>query len=141
MTLEELEEIKRKLPCEYLRYYGKPRELLTATEMEKTWERKYQEQKYEDKIIKKKLAEYEYPKLNEKEMYDFLYLRACVWLNKKPMGDFEGDAKICADTLQLGGDIVDMYKAGADKVYAACLSHYSLDNDIQREIIDAHIPF
>jgi len=132
-------DAKRKLPCEYLRCYGKPGGLLTLFEICET---SYGKQKEEDRILKKTLAAYEYPEnLSENEMLDFLYLRACVWLNEKPVGDFEGSARICADVLQRGGNIADMRKAGASAAYAACLSHHALDTEIQREIIDAHIPF
>ena len=136
ITNEELQAIKNKLPCEYLREYGIPRELLT-------WEDvayfNYKKEKEHGKMTR---TYKDYPEfLTEDEYEDFYYLRACVFLKKKPKGDFEGNAKICAEVLLTGGNIVDMFDAGADPEYCACLSHYKLDIDVQREIIDAHVPF
>jgi hypothetical protein len=81
------------------------------------------------------------PDLAGKDLIDFLYLRACLFMNEKPMGDFEGDAKICAEVMIGGGNQLDMYRAGANSAYCACLSHYKLDPVIQKKIIDAHVPF
>jgi hypothetical protein len=137
--MTELEAIKRKLPCEYLRYYGKPKEKLTLREMCETG---YQKQFADDKQINAALKKYELPELSgEKELLDFLYLRACFLLKEQPMGDFEGNAKICAETMAQGGDLAAMYRAGTSAVYASCLSTHNFDVDIQRKIIEAHIPF
>ena len=84
----------------------------------------------------------EIPKnLTENELRDFYYIRACIFLNEKPEGYFEGDAIICAEILRKGGSIIDMYRSGVDLMYAACLSNGDLDKDVQQEIINSHIPF
>jgi hypothetical protein len=133
------QRIRQILPCYSLRYYGAPADKLTFER--KCWI-SYKKQKEERKNTKEFFELYATPdNLSEKELIDFLYLRACLYLKKKPMGDFEGNAKICAEVLQSGGNIVDMYNAGADPFYSACLSHYDLDPAIQQKIIDAHIPF
>ena len=142
MTREELNAAKREQPCRYLRYYGKPAELVSRGDFLNGITQDRIKRAEEDKETREFLKKHEYPEgLTENEMLDFIYLRACLFLRKKPIGDFEGNAEICARVLQRGGSIVDMYEAGADIIYASCLSHYDLDADIQREIIEAHIPF
>ena len=79
--------------------------------------------------------------LSEDEMRIFIYLRACVFLKEKPIGSYDGNAGICAEVLQNGGSLMDAYNAGAEALYVALLSSYKLDADLQREIIDSHIPF
>ena len=102
------------------------------------WLKEKQERANVDKILKK----CEYPEnLDERGMMHFLYLRACVFARVKPRGDFSGDARICADVLCGGGGLPEMVRAGASPAYVSCLSHYSLEADMQREIIDNHIPF
>jgi hypothetical protein len=137
MTNEELQAIKRRLPCDALRYYGKPQDKMT---FEERLEFSYTKQLKEEKELA--LKRYEFPEgLDENGMLDFIYLRSCYSLNVKPMGNFEGNALICAEVMQRGGNIIDMYKAGADAVYAACLSGCYSDEELDREIIGAHIPF
>jgi hypothetical protein len=133
MTHEELREAKSKLQGEYLRYYRKPRELLTIREMAAVWHIKNRE----------KIEIPEYPEnLTENELLDFIYLRACMYLNVKPFGHFEGSAKICAEIMTAGGNIVDMYRAGAGAEYASLLStSLNLDKEIQKKIVEEHIPF
>lgn len=141
MTLK-VNELKKQLPCEYLRYYGKPRGKLTMQEVIEIGLSKQQEINYEDKKNKERLKAYELPSnLSIEETIDFYYLRACMYLDVGPKGDFEGIAKICAEVMQRGGDIVEVYKAGVSPVYAACLSAHGLDIELQKEIIDARIPF
>ena len=102
----------------------------------------WKDEQDEIKRVKMLLKEYETPdNLSEKELEDFLYLRACLYMGVKPIGDFEGDAKICADVMQQGGDIVAMHRAGACFIYCACLSQHGLDEEVQKDIIDAHVPF
>lgn len=97
---------------------------------------------HEEKELEEKLRQYEYPELHtEKEYLHFMYLRACYLLNERPVGDFEGDAKICANIMAEGGDLIAMYRAGANAVYVSCLSTHDFDIDIQRKIIEMHIPF
>jgi hypothetical protein len=81
------------------------------------------------------------PGLDENEMLEFLYLRACYNLGQKPCGCFEGSAKICADVMNEGGDIIRMHHAGCGALYAALLSNPLLDADILQKTIDWHIPF
>jgi hypothetical protein len=81
------------------------------------------------------------PGLAENEMLEFLYLRACYNLGQKPCGCFEGNAKICADVMSGGGDIMRMYHDGCSALYAALLSNPLLDADILQKTIDRHIPF
>jgi len=138
-TRNEHKKIRQILPCYALRYYGQPADTLSLHD--KIWISRKKEIE-EEKRVNALLESQEMPdNLTEKEFIDFLYLRACLYMNKKPAGDFEGDAKICADVMSGGGNIVDMYKAGAGAVYCACLSHHKLDPAIQQKIIDAHIPF
>jgi hypothetical protein len=135
----DLETIKRKLPGDYLRYYGEPEGRLSFQDLCYIGYKKEQEER---KRIKASLEYNGIPdNLTEKDLLDFLYLRACMYLKKKPIGDFEGDAKICAGILQQGGNIVDMYDAGADPVYVACLSTDKRDFALFQKIIDQHIPF
>ena len=102
----------------------------------------WKDEQDEIKRVKKLLREQEIPdNLSEKELEDFLYLRACLYRGVKPVGDFEGNAKICAEVMQQGGDVNDMYRAGAYSIYCACLSAYGLDEEVQDTIIDKHIPF
>jgi len=137
--INDLEKIKRQLKCDYLRYYGAPKCKLGFADCLYIGRKKEREEK---ERIKTLLKLYETPdNLSEKELMDFLYLRACLYMGKKPMGDFEGNAKICADVMTNGGDIVAMYRAGANAVYCACLSHYKLDPVMQLKVIDSHIPF
>jgi len=133
------EKIRRNLSCYALRYYGEPQENLSF--QQKCFIAK-KKQKAEEKRIERELIKYETPEnLSAEELADFLYLRACLYMGKKPMGDFEGNAKICADVMANGGDIVAMYRAGANAVYCACLSHHKLDPVMQIKVIDNHIPF
>jgi len=139
VTSDELEKAKQELEKEYIGYYGKPKELVTIHDI---LEIGYFKQKKEYEMVEKALKEYEYPEnLNEDNMLHFMYLRACYFLHVKPMGDFYGNAQICADVLCAGGGLIDMCKEGASVVYVSCLSHYNLNAEIQREIIDSHIPF
>jgi len=139
MISDELAEAKRGLASDYLVYYGKPRERLAFREAA---EAGYLRAKAEEREIRDALAKCEYPEnLGETAALHFLYLRACVFLGARPEGDFEGDAKICAEVLRGGGGLPDMLRSGASAVYVSCLSHYGLDAGTQREIVNAHIPF
>jgi len=133
------EKMRRNLPCYALRFYGEPADKLTF--QQKCFIAREKE-KAEEKRIKAALLKYELPdNLTVKELENFLYLRACLYMNRKPKGDFEGDAKICADVMLRGGDIVDMRKAGANAYYCFCLSHHDLDPVMQNKVIDNHVPF
>ena len=102
----------------------------------------YREQKEADEEMREFFDRTEYPEnLCEDELRNFIYLRSCVFLGVKPVGAYEGNAGICAEVLRNGGGILDMYDAGMDILYAACLSSHRLEADLQREIIDGHIPF
>jgi hypothetical protein len=79
--------------------------------------------------------------LDENERMHFMYLRACYILKEKPVGYFEGDAKICAEVIESGGDIIQMYHEGCDPLYAALLSNPYIDEVILRKTIERHIPF
>ena len=139
MTSDELAAARRKLPCGYLRYYGKPKSLLGFEEAVETG---YLKEKAENREAEEAAKRSEYPEnLDENGALHFLYLRACVFLNRKPEGFFTGEAEICASVLAGGGSLADMVKAGAGAVYVSCLSKHDLDADIQREIIGSHIPF
>jgi len=108
----------------------------------KTLETGYRRQREEEKRLKGFFDRNEYPgNLDEDELRNFIYLRACVFLGVKPAGVYEGDAKICAGVLRKGGNILDMYDSGLDIMYAACLSSHRLEAGLQKEIVDGHIPF
>jgi len=107
-----------------------------------TLETGYRKQQEEEKRLKEFFDRNEYPEnLGEDELRYFIYLRACVFLGVKPVGEYEGDAGICAGVLRKGGSILDMYDAGMDVIYAACLSSHRLEAGLQMEIVDGHIPF
>ena len=59
----------------------------------------------------------------------------------KPIGEYEGNAKICAEVLRKGGNILNMHDAGIDALYAVCLSNGNLEIEVQKEIVSEHIPF
>jgi hypothetical protein len=83
----------------------------------------------------------EYPEgLDEEGLCNFLYLQACYLLKRKPQGVFSGDARIAAKVILQGGDIVDMYRAGADALYAALISNPYLTAEVAEKIYKAHIP-
>jgi hypothetical protein len=80
--------------------------------------------------------------LDEDGLADFMYLQACYNLRARPGGYFEnGDAKICAEVMGRGGDIVEMFRSGADPLYAALLSNPDIDEETMRKVIKEHAPF
>ncbi|MDR1902795.1 MAG: hypothetical protein LBQ88_11005 [Treponema sp.] len=86
--------------------------------------------------------------LSVREMLNFKYLQAVYSLNTffgchlEPEGYFEtGNEIICAQVIKKGGDIVDMYKAGADALYCALLSDPFTDRDLFIKTVNIHIPF
>jgi hypothetical protein len=79
---------------------------------------------------------------------NFLYLQAVYSLNTfygrrvRPKGGFAaGNEKICAEVIERGGSITDMYKAGADALYCALLSDPLADAGLLLRTIERHIPF
>jgi len=102
----------------------------------------WKDEQDEIKRVNMLLKEHETPdNLSIKELEDFLYLRACLYMDVKPTGNFEGNARICAEVMQQSKSIVDMHRTGANSIYCACLSQHGLDEDVQRDIINAHIQF
>jgi hypothetical protein len=91
----------------------------------------------------------EIPKgLTEGETLNFMYLRAVYSLNTfygyhiKPVGHFETrNEKICAGIIGRGGNIIDMYKSGADGLYCALLSDPLTDVCLLRKTVEQYIPF
>lgn len=88
------------------------------------------------------------PNLPENEMLNFKYLQAIYTLNTffgchiKPAAYFKTDNEyICSEVIEKGGNILDMYKAGADALYCALLSDSFTDKDILLKTVDQHIPF
>jgi hypothetical protein len=82
------------------------------------------------------------------EMLNFKYLQAVYSLNTffgyhlKPEAYFEtGNETICAQVIKKGGNIVDMYRAGADALYCALLSDPFTDKDLLLKTVNIHIPF
>jgi len=139
MDNEEMQDAKRRQKRDYLRQCGEP-------EGKSSFEQQiyigWKKEREEKKRVNKLLKQYETPDgLNEKEFEQFYYLRACLCLGIKPTGDFEGDAAICADVMRNGGDILEMHRSGANAVYCSCLSSHGLDAEVQKEIIDQHVPF
>jgi hypothetical protein len=82
------------------------------------------------------------------ELLRFRYLQAVYSLNTfygyhiKPSAYFETkDEKIAAQVIERGGNIVDMYKSGADAVYCALLSDPLTDEALFIKTVERHIPF
>jgi hypothetical protein len=88
------------------------------------------------------------PVLDVNEMLYFKYLQAVYSLNTffgchlEPEAYFEtGNEIICAQVIKKGGDIVDMYKAGAEALYCALLSDPLTDKNLLLKTVEVHIPF
>jgi hypothetical protein len=86
--------------------------------------------------------------LTEGETLNFMYLQAVYSLNTfyglhiKPTGYFKArDEKICAEIIEKGGSILDMYKSGADPVYCAMLSDPLTDVSLLTKTVELFIPF
>jgi hypothetical protein len=88
------------------------------------------------------------PDISENEMLNFKYLQAIYSLNAffgyhvKPAACFETDnEKICSEVIERGGDILEMYHAGADALYCVLLSDPLTDKEIFLKTVERHIPF
>jgi hypothetical protein len=86
--------------------------------------------------------------LSEDEMINFRYLQAVYCLNTfyghsiKPHGNLETrNEKICREVIERGGDIVEMYKSGADALYCALLSDPDPDERLLLKTVERYIPF
>jgi hypothetical protein len=86
--------------------------------------------------------------LTEGAILNFRYLQAVYSLNTfygrhiKPSAYFETkDEKLCAEVIEQGGNIVDMYKSGADALYCALLSDPCTEKALFIKTVDQHIPF
>jgi hypothetical protein len=86
--------------------------------------------------------------LTEAGTLNFLYLQAVYSLNTfygyrvRPAGDFAaGTEKICAEVIERGGSIVEMYNAGADGLYCALLSDPLTDKRLLLKTVERYIPF
>jgi hypothetical protein len=86
--------------------------------------------------------------LDEAGILNFQYLQAVYSLNTfygyhiKPEGYFETkNEEICAEVIKQGGNIVDMYKSGADALYCALLSDPCTDEALFNKTLNQHIPF
>jgi hypothetical protein len=86
--------------------------------------------------------------LSHREILTFKYLQAIYSLNTfygyqiKPVAYFETDNEIvCAQVIEKGGDIVEMYRAGADALYCALISDPLTDKDLLLKTINFYIPF
>ncbi|GHU43842.1 hypothetical protein FACS1894190_14710 [Spirochaetia bacterium] len=88
-------------------------------------ERKEEQAKYEREIQKD---------IDPQGYSYFMYLRACIALQKLPEGIFTGNAGISADVIRQGGNILDMYHAGCDCLYAAHLTDDLEKADAERVI-------
>jgi hypothetical protein len=125
LTREELQEEKAKLP-EYRKWYGS-----------------------EEKRCHELLDSFSFePDISENEMLNFKYLQAVYSLNTffgyqiKPEADFETDnEKICAEVIERVGNILEMFKNGADCLYCALLSDPDTDKEILLKTVERHIPF
>jgi hypothetical protein len=119
-------------------FYGEKAKLLT-------YHNEWPERKQYLKLLDEVSLE---PDLPENEMLNFKYLQAIYMLNTffdchiKPAAYFETrDEKICAEIIEQGGTIPDMYRAGADALYCALLSDSRMDKEIMLKTVDRHIPF
>ncbi|MDR1903917.1 MAG: hypothetical protein LBQ88_16740 [Treponema sp.] len=88
------------------------------------------------------------PVLGVNEMLNFKYLQAVYSLNTffgchlEPEAYFEtGNEIVCAQVIEKEGDIVDMYRAGADAWYCALLSDPFTDKNLLLKTVEVHIPF
>jgi hypothetical protein len=82
------------------------------------------------------------------ELLRFRYLQAVYSLNTfyghhiKTSAYFETkEEKICAQVIEQGGSIVEMYKSGADALYCALLSDPLTDEALFIKTVERHIPF
>jgi hypothetical protein len=82
------------------------------------------------------------------EILRFRYLQAVYSLNTfyghsiKPHGYFEThNEKICMTVIEQGGNIVEMYKSGADALYCALLSDPDPDERLLLKTVKRYIPF
>jgi hypothetical protein len=86
--------------------------------------------------------------LTADELLRFRYLQAVYSLNTfyghriRTSGCFETkDESLCAEVINRGGDIVEMYKAGADALYCALLLDSLTEEDLFQKTLDRFIPF
>jgi hypothetical protein len=86
--------------------------------------------------------------LTEAEVLNFRYLQAVYSLNQfygcriNPTASLETkNEQICMEIIKAGGNIVDMFNAGADAVYCALLSDPLTDKTLLLKTIDLYIPF